>query len=463
MEIVKHLLKEGTTPMKSIFFFALAVAMSVTLATSIAPQQAKAQESWNVTLVGHIDPSSNWYADVWGYVDSSGTEYALLATSGEVWMIDLSEPANPTVVSTFGNGLDIKTFDHYVVVSGGGINDLSGGIYDVSDVTNPVPVSTFPPAHNIFVSYPYLFLACPNEIYDITDPTNPVFVRGYGSDCHDVTVINDTLYNAGGFTGTEIFDISDINNHVFLTSFRLENKFSHLYSHNVWPTEDRKYLLVTDEAVTARAGFWGLTIWDIQDMSSPMMVAQYKIRYRPNIHNVYVRGDHAYISHYVDGLRILDISDPTNPVEVGFYDTFQGSNDDTFFGAWGTYPFLPSGLILISDTETGLYVVRFDSVGVSSASGIVRDALPREFALGQNYPNPFNPATTIRFSVPEASPVKLVVFDVLGRQVRVLVDGVREAGIHEVLFEAGDLPSGTYLYRLETRQGSFVQMMQLVK
>ncbi|TFB09635.1 choice-of-anchor B family protein [Candidatus Marinimicrobia bacterium MT.SAG.3] len=434
----------------TIFFLAPAIS----LATWIAPQQAKAQESWNVTLVGHLHPSSSNYADVWGYVDSSGTEYALLATHGDVWMIDLSEPENPTVVSTFGNGIDIKTFDHYVVTSG-------GGIYDVADVTNPVLVGTFPAAHNIFVSYPYLFLACSgdgvelNQIYDITRPLAPVFVRDYGSDCHDVTVINDTLYNAGGFIGIEIFDISDINNHVLLTSFRLEN----LYSHNVWPTEDRKYLLLTDEAVTAKAGFWGLTIWDIQDMSSPMMVAQYKIRDRPNIHNVYVRGDHAYISHYVDGLRILDIADPTNPVEVGFYDTFPGSDDDIFFGAFGTYPFLPSGLILISDTDSGLYVVRFDSVEVDIV-GEESGALQQNFTLYQNHPNPFNPETVIEYELPMRSEVSLIIYNLRGEEVVRLVKSTVPAGNHRVSWDASNVSSGIYFYRLQA--GDFVLTRKMV-
>ena len=428
----------------------LLLTLTICTVASLAIQQpAIAQESWNVTLVSRLHPSSTWYADVWGYVDSSGTEYALLATSEEVWMIDLSEPANPTVVSTFGNGLDIKTFDHYVLTSG-------GGIYDVADVTNPVLVGTFPSAHNIFVSYPYLFLAClENQIYDITDLTNPVFVRDYGSDCHDVTVINDTLYNAGGFTGIEIFDISDINNHVLLTSFRLEN----LYAHNVWPTEDRKYLLLTDEAVTAKAGFWGLTIWDIQDMSSPMMVAQYKIRDRPNIHNVYVRGNHAYISHYVDGLRILDIADPTNPVEVGFYDTFPGSDDDIFFGAWGTYPFLPSGLILISDTDSGLYVVRFDSVEVASV-GEESGALQQNFTLYQNHPNPFNPETVIEYELPMRSEVSLIIYNLRGEEVVRLVKSTVPSGNHRVSWDASNVPSGIYFYRLQA--GDFVQTRKMV-
>ncbi len=89
--------------------------------------------------------------------------------------------------------------------------------------------------------------------------------------------------------------------------------------------------------------------------------------------------------------------------------------------------------------------------------------VPEVFALESNYPNPFNPQTTIRFDVPESAVVRLVVYDVLGRQVRVLVDGARAAGRHEVVFEAGDLASGTYLYRLETPAGHFVKTMLLMK
>ncbi len=89
--------------------------------------------------------------------------------------------------------------------------------------------------------------------------------------------------------------------------------------------------------------------------------------------------------------------------------------------------------------------------------------VPEAYVLEANYPNPFNPQTTIRFGMPESAQVRLMVYDVLGRPVRVLVDGTRAAGTHEVIFEAGDLPSGTYLVRLTTPKGSFVQTMQLMK
>ncbi len=97
------------------------------------------------------------------------------------------------------------------------------------------------------------------------------------------------------------------------------------------------------------------------------------------------------------------------------------------------------------------------------AQAVEEAPLPTEFALRSNYPNPFNPRTTIAFDLPSRAEVKLVIYDVLGREVRVLVEGVREAGVHEAVFEANELPSGTYLYRLETLAGSFVQRMLLVK
>ncbi|MEZ4701511.1 MAG: T9SS type A sorting domain-containing protein [Rhodothermales bacterium] len=89
--------------------------------------------------------------------------------------------------------------------------------------------------------------------------------------------------------------------------------------------------------------------------------------------------------------------------------------------------------------------------------------LPEAYGLGANYPNPFNPVTVIPFSLPEASHVSLVVYDLLGRKVETLVDRAMEPGFHQARFDAGALPSGAYLYRIEA--GSFVRTgkMMLVK
>ena len=124
-------------------------------------------------------------------------------------------------------------------------------------------------------------------------------------------------------------------------------------------------------------------------------------------------------------------------------------------------PDLAPRLILVFNTGGS---ARLASGGVAEqVEETMLDETPSGYVLEGNYPNPFNPETTIRFGLQETSTVKLTVYDVLGRQVRVLIDGTLSVGVHETVFEASNLPSGTYLYRLETPLGNFVQKMLLVK
>lgn len=91
------------------------------------------------------------------------------------------------------------------------------------------------------------------------------------------------------------------------------------------------------------------------------------------------------------------------------------------------------------------------------------DEVPTVFTLAQNYPNPFNPSTVIHFTLPEAAHVRLSVFDMLGREVHTLVDGNLSAGQHQAMLRADDLPSGTYLYRMETVGFTSTRLMHLTK
>ena len=99
--------------------------------------------------------------------------------------------------------------------------------------------------------------------------------------------------------------------------------------------------------------------------------------------------------------------------------------------------------------------------GAQSLAGVTEEVdLPESFALEANYPNPFNPVTTIRFALPEASRVRIQVFDLLGREVALLVDGNLSAGRHEVVFDARGLASGHYIYRMNA--GSFEQHRSMI-
>jgi hypothetical protein len=97
--------------------------------------------------------------------------------------------------------------------------------------------------------------------------------------------------------------------------------------------------------------------------------------------------------------------------------------------------------------------------GVDQLEGV----LPQGYGLEQNYPNPFNPTTTVGFSVPVSGFVSLKVFDLLGREVMALVNEERAAGSHRVTFDAGNLPTGTYLYTLKTAGYQETKRMVLVR
>ena len=101
--------------------------------------------------------------------------------------------------------------------------------------------------------------------------------------------------------------------------------------------------------------------------------------------------------------------------------------------------------------------------GVSSDPSDVEKLYPDQFALNQNYPNPFNPTTSITYALPQSGSVTLKVFDILGKEVTTLVNEVKSAGVHSVTFNASTLPSGIYLYKIQS--GSFVEVkkMNLIK
>ena len=106
----------------------------------------------------------------------------------------------------------------------------------------------------------------------------------------------------------------------------------------------------------------------------------------------------------------------------------------------------------------------FSSAYPFTSSEIVEEnQIPQQFSLGQNYPNPFNPATTITFSIPHDSKVRLSVFDVLGKEISTMINDNLQAGKHRVVFEADDLPNGVYIYQLNADDFVEKRKMLLIK
>ena len=106
-------------------------------------------------------------------------------------------------------------------------------------------------------------------------------------------------------------------------------------------------------------------------------------------------------------------------------------------------------------------IVPFDIISI--VTSLDKNQIPDRFQLLQNYPNPFNSSTTIEYAITEAGPIRLTIYDMLGQEIIVLVDRIMPAGTYQIFFDAGDLPSGAYVYRLETAHEVTSNIMSFIK
>jgi choice-of-anchor B domain-containing protein len=421
----------------------------------LAPLAARAQ-SENLSLLGRLDPRPQGYADVWGYVGPDGREYALVnaRVNGGLSMIDVTGDVLVETDYLRGSvtGSDVEVYGHYAYVS-----DDAGPvqIVDLSDPTDLAVVGTFEfSVHTVTVVGDHLYVQGSVgiggvRIYSLADPLNPAFVGEYAPHyVHDILVRGDTLYTAGIWgDGVDIVDLSDKANPVLINRFNYPSSGAH----NICTDPSGSYLYVGDEI---GAGRW-TRIFDVRDPLNVEQVGEIIVDAASTVHNCHVKDGLLYLAHYDRGGWVFDISDPVNPVQVAYY-------EDDIRLAWSFYPHLPSGKLLLSDMLTGLHVLRLDEP-VASEDGPGGSA---EIALLPPAPNPFASRTTLAFALPAASRVRLAVYDALGREVAVLVDGERGPGRHEVAFEGAALPAGTYLARLAVEDpargaGTTVQAQRL--
>jgi len=181
---------------------------------------------------------------------------------------------------------------------------------------------------------------------------------------HDIFVKNDTAYCSHGNTGYAIWDMTDVESISRVSDFVvLPMPDIPSYTHSSWNTEDDKYAYVATEI-----GNRQMYIIDQADKSSISLVGTWKAPLLAacggnsnNVpHNPYIIDDMMYISYYQDGVNMVDITDRLNPTRVAFYDT--DPTNTVYNGTtanWGVYPFLPSGTIIGSDTDNGLFVLEY--------------------------------------------------------------------------------------------------------
>ncbi|MCK4774875.1 MAG: choice-of-anchor B family protein, partial [Candidatus Krumholzibacteria bacterium] len=425
--------------------------------------------SQTINLIGFLDvPVSAYNTDVWGWVDPvTDMEYALVGNNATgLHIVDVCDPENPAIVKTIPTipSFDIKTWGHYMYTVDGnyGFNGSDGAIVDIADPNNPVVVGNIPPGHNIFVDdLGYMYLTFPGlKIFDLNpDPTNPQLVwEKVSTEGHDVAVVGDRLYDFHGHDGTFIYDVTNRADPVLLGSI---TDTTIIFHHSGWSSADDNYLFITDEFSFHPAP--DIIVFDISDPSLPVRAAEIADS-TATAHNAY-RIDHLlYVSYYTSGFRVFDISDPTEPVLADEYDTTPLSSEGIFKGAWGCYPFAPSGNIYVNDRPEGFFVFVLDS----TVTGVVSDP-PSSFVLQHNYPNPFNPTTTIDYDVPASGGhVTLLIYDVSGRLVRTMVNGTQTPGRKTVTWDGRSnrgqmVATGVYFYRMTAPGFAKTRKMVMMK
>ena len=343
----------------------------------------------NMELVGQLDYEDR-VNDVWGYAAPDGTEYAFVGTQRGLSIVSLADPANPEelffIEGSTTTWRDIKTWEETAYAVCDACPD-GLTVIDLSDLPNSaphffwsdVPGEGLKSAHNIFIDeFGYGYLAGTSEeggqtiyIDCFSTPGMPQFVA-FGPEpyAHDIYVRDNLMYASEIYEGAfAIYDVSDKSNSILLASQETPSAFTH----NAWLSDDGNTLFTTDEKP-----FGSTTSYDISDYDNIQLLDRYfseaSIGEATIPHNVHVLNDYLIISHYTDGCVIVDAQRPDNLVEVGNYDTYLPDNVG-FFGDWGAYPFSPSGLILISDRQTGLYVVEPSYKRASYLEGTVTDAV----------------------------------------------------------------------------------------
>lgn len=351
----------------------------------LALQLSAQTDSLNVEKVGQLSYIQD-LNDVWAYVDSSGNEWALVGTTTGVSIVDLSNPANP-VEAFFLPGAtsawrDIKTFENFAYVSnetGGGL-----GIIDLGDLPNSVNYKDttligITTTHNLWVDELGFLYMCGNSfnvnpgmvIMDLNqDPWNPSPAGSYFTNyVHDVYVRNNRAYAAEINAGQ--LSILDVTIKSSISTLGIKS-YVNPVTHSSWLDDTGTICFTADETP-----YGYIYAWDVSDPAN----VEYKDGIRTKNgdslgivpHNTTYHNGFLFNSYYQDGLQIVDAHRPGNLVEVGNYDTSTLFTQPYFEGMWGVYPFLPSGLVLGTDVQEGLFVFSFNGTQASYLEGQVTD------------------------------------------------------------------------------------------
>lgn len=372
--------------MKKYFLLSI-LALAITfLVVSLCGTICNAQ--LNIALAGNLLYSGN-LSNIWSMTDSTGKEYALVGAGNGLSVVDVTVPTAPKQVyfksQPQSTWREVSTWKRHAYVTTEATHGLL--IVDLSKLPDTTFITTkvyngvnfpFTRIHALHIDEKgilYIFGTNYNNgvgtiVLDVnTDPKNPVELGAITNFyIHDGFVRGDTLWAAAinnGFIG--VFNMAVKSNPVLLTTFNTPNTFSH----NCWLSANSKYLFTTDEVVGAY-----VTSYDVSDLSNVKELDRFRVFPTDNIpHNTYFLNNYLITSDYGYGVVITDATYPHNLIEVGNFDTSPAFAGGSFNGCWGVNPFLPSGNLVASDMEKGLYVLVPTYKRACYLEGLVNDSV----------------------------------------------------------------------------------------
>lgn len=351
-------------------------------------------DMWAFMSIDDLGGATNMN-DIWGWTDeASGREFAIACKNNGTSFVEITDPANPIYLGFLPthtlNSLwrDAKVYaDHAFIGS-----EASGHGMQVFDLTQLLTVSNppvdfeetahygeFGNSHNIVINeetgYAYgVGTSTFNgglHIVNIQDPANPVIAGAFAEDgyTHDAQAV---VYHGPDeeYVGREIVfacnentltivDVEDKSDCQLLASKFYEDNG---YSHQGWLTEDHRYFLKNDELdeINDLTDNTRTFVWDVQDLSDPLLVGVYEGPATSIDHNLYVRWQQTFQSNYRSGLRILNNAKTSlgELNEIGYFDVIPGDDNQQFSGTWSNYCYFPSGTVVVTDMYNGLFILR---------------------------------------------------------------------------------------------------------
>lgn len=359
--------------------------------------------------------------DCWGWTDSTtGREYAIMGVNNGTSFIDITDSTSPQYLGKLPTSTvdsswrDMKVYnDHVYIVSEAGDHGLQvfnlanlRGLDSEQVFSADYTDKSFGKAHNIAINedsgYAYIAGARTKGIYalNLSNPLAPKLELegsqfGYS---HDAQIVNykgpdqdhfgKEIYIGSNENKVDIVDVTDKSEPKLISTFL----YDHQYTHQAWLTDDHKYALLGDELDEVDSNYelkadakTRTVIIDLSDLEKPSLHHDYEAETKAIDHNGYVKGTEFFLASYTAGLRVLDILniDQKSISETGFFNTFINHNDSglpnsttvksqdpdgdhsgkkgnssAFNGAWSVYPFFKSENIIISDINSGLYIVK---------------------------------------------------------------------------------------------------------